>query len=751
MTKVEKTRVLRIGIVGCGRVANYHARAIKAAANTQLLGVADVNLESAQRLAKAHGVESAYSSLEEMLQVHQFDVLHIVTPPDKHYEYAKTAIEHGISVLIEKPVVFDPQQASDLYDRAAKRGVSVCPDFILMFHPKMQDVNRILESGRLGRVLHVDSHMRLDQAIWNGADLREAMGLHWSYQLPGGLLHNQITHALYMAICFTGRVNNLAVTGKAFGILPQKLDDHLTLFIEGEKCSASVLVSFLPKTAGQDLRIYCEKGTVYVNFDWGVILVESPGSLPRIAYRGLGGYFHAGQLFGQTTSSLWRFVRRKLIPYAGLYLLSSRFYDGIRKGTNPPISRELTLDVAKAEQFIVENAGRFQLDIRTRPSRQTDVKNSERVLVTGASGYVGFCLVKQLVAAGYYVRAMVRHTSRIERLEELGVEIMFGDVRSFPDVRRVAEGMTFIAHVAAAVSGRQRFMVETAVEGTRNIAAAASKEQIKRVIYISSMSVYDFMKLENGELITEESPLEEMPELRGAYTVAKRQAEDIALSHLSDQRPAWTILRPSVIVGQGRDLGAQVGKQVGKNLICLSSPSQNLRLIHVEEVASAIMELLRNKNGEGRVFAISQDPVSLRQFVDTCVRPGQPAGLRAIYVPYFLAWMAAKTFEALKKATGRGPGLNRYQLAYSYRDVGVDSSRIRQQIGWEPKSNILPTLLAESASQRPHASGSHVELLRLQQLMPVKRAVLSEGESADHFAAQQANLSEMTPSDDGRE
>ena len=762
MAQVEQAkRVLQAGIVGCGRVADHHARAIKAA-GARLAGVADVNLENARRLAQTHGVENAYGSLEELLQGHALDVVHVVTPPAYHYECAKTAIEYGCSVLVEKPMVYSAEQAADLYERAARNHVSVCPDFILMFHPKMQQVMGLLESGQLGRALHVDSHLRIDPGVLQAAEIREAAGLHWSYKLPGGVLHNYITHPLYMALYFAGKLRGLTVSGRDFGMLPQNLVDHLTVQIDGEKCSASIMLSFHVQPAIQEMRVYCEKGNVYINFDWQIVTVETPGAVPRIVHRALGTYFHAARLSRESTGSIWKFVRHKIVPYAGLRLLTTRFYDSILQSTPPPISRELTMDVAQAEDMIIAGAGKLHLDLEDRPSRQANVSRPERVLVTGAAGYVGSHVVKQLVSAGYYVRALVRSASRVERLESLGIEIVFGDVRSREAVESAAQGMDVIVHLAAAVSGRRDFMVETAVAGTRNIASVAAEQQMKRVIYISSMSVYDFLKLKDGDLITEDSPLEDSPEVRGAYTVAKRQAEDVALSHLSDQNPAWTILRPSVIVGRGRDLAAQVGKQIGNTLICLSPSRKNLRLVHVEEVGLAVVRLLEHPNSQGQVFTISQDPVSLRQFVDTCIRPAHHGKLRAIYVPYFMILPAAKTFGILKKVTGRGPGLDRSQLIYAYRDVGVDSSRLRRETGWEPRQKILPSLVAELTPDSPPAQGSTednpappnsvaLEPAPLQAFIPLPATDAWRDQNAELGTPQESGISKMASSNDGKE
>src|SRR5439155_4154043 len=140
-------------------------------------------------------------------------------------------------------------------------------------------------------------------------------------------------------------------------------------------------------------------------------------------------------------------------------------------------------------------------------------------LVTGANGYVGWQVVQALVEYGYYVRALVRPTSSPERLQQLGVEVFLGDVRRLEDVSTAADGMQVIVHLAAGMKGSQEFIVDTCVRGTQNVAEAATVQCVKRVIYMSSFSVYDFAKLHDGEVITETSPLEEELDSKGVYSL----------------------------------------------------------------------------------------------------------------------------------------------------------------------------------------------------------------------------------------
>ena len=185
-------RPLRVGLIGCGRIADHHFRFISKSKNAQLVAMSDPNLENASRLAKLYGVDKVYASHVEMLDASGLDVVHVLSPPQFHYSQAMDAINHGVHVLLEKPCTFRPEELEDLYRQAESKGVLLCPDFIQLFAPAFLEAASAIDSGELGRVVHVDINLSLDL---NASELREAEGLHWSFNLPGGIFHNNSTHS----------------------------------------------------------------------------------------------------------------------------------------------------------------------------------------------------------------------------------------------------------------------------------------------------------------------------------------------------------------------------------------------------------------------------------------------------------------------------------------------------------------------------------------------------------------------------
>ena len=111
-------------------------------------------------------------------------------------------------------MAFTAAEVSDLYELAHAAGVLLCPDFIHLFHPRMLGVRETLASGKLGRPVHVESRIciNLDE---EGTELREALGMHWSYLLPGGVLRDYASHALYLALYFAGWPDKIPVTSRS--------------------------------------------------------------------------------------------------------------------------------------------------------------------------------------------------------------------------------------------------------------------------------------------------------------------------------------------------------------------------------------------------------------------------------------------------------------------------------------------------------------------------------------------------------
>lgn len=693
ISEVNAGGTIRVGLIGCGRIAKHHMKFITEEENVEIVGIADVDETRARSLGEKYGVQKVYNCLEDLLDSGNLDVLHILTPPQYHHSHTLAAIERKVSVFVEKPVGINAGEVIEMYDRADNMGVAICPDFIQLYHPLTQRMISLVEGGSLGRIVNVECNLSLDLS---SREVRESQTLHWSYRLPGGILHDSISHPLYMALVWTGSPRRVTVSPKSFGTLPQGLTDHLDILLEGDSVNAHLTLSAVTKPRSYYVRLFCERGVITVDFNALTIVVEPVGNLPGSVSRLLSNYSRAYQLAAGGMKTVYGFLRKTVVPYQGLQMLIHEYYESVITGSPPPISRALCVDVSKAEETIFPQAGKLHLDNRPKPSEQTGIKCTERVLVTGASGYLGSEIVRQLVGNGYYVRAFVRQLSQTHELEKLGVELMYGDIRDYNSLRTAVEGMDIIIHAGAALSGTKDYILDSNVGGTKNVARVAGEEGVKRVIYISSLSIYDYFSMRKGDVITEDSPLENNPEIRGAATLGKRLAEEVALANLAGSEPSWTILRPALIFGNNRDIVSLFGQRVGNLVVRFGSRRKLMRLIHVRDVSSVVVRVIQTDATRGRKYTLSHpDRMKAGEFLRECIWQSRRQKIRVVYIPYLFGRLAFTALGLALRIVGKRFKVDKRKLAYACRNIKVDSTSIMRDTGWRPSKGLLHQLQEE--------------------------------------------------------
>ena len=263
---------MNVGIIGCGRIAEHHLRFIERTEGARVVALSDPIITNARRFADRYGVQDVYGSHVEMLNSTPLDVVHILTPPEFHYQQAADAIDRGVHVLLEKPCTIHPQELEDLYRRAEAKGVLLCPDFIQLFMPLVLQASSVIDSGELGSVVHIDIHLSLD--LKTPEVSRSTGSAIGDTILPGGIFHDNITHPLYMALRWLGDPERVTVAAKSLGVLPRNVTDHMVIMLEGKDCTANIVLSGAIKPEPYYVQIFCERGNALVNFDTATVIVN---------------------------------------------------------------------------------------------------------------------------------------------------------------------------------------------------------------------------------------------------------------------------------------------------------------------------------------------------------------------------------------------------------------------------------------------------------------------------------------------
>jgi len=274
--------------------------------------------------------------------------------------------------------------------------------------------------------------------------------------------------------------------------------------------------------------------------------------------------------------------------------------------------------------------------------------------------------------------------------------LVYGDIREGEILEKAAQGMDIIVHIAAGLKGTKSFILDSCIKGTSNVAEAARKARVKRVIYISSFSVYEYFRVKDGTIFNEESQFETQREKRSISAWAKCQAEDIALANLAANRPSWTILRPSLIFGNRRDVISLIGPTIGNFLISFGRRKKHVRLIHVKDVAKAILLTIENNSTCNCVFNLShEDQITVNDIVRKCFQKSSLKKFHVVYLPYLVGILGVVIFKILRLILKIRPDMNRIRLAYLSRDILANSYAFRNTTNWHTENALLVQLVKE--------------------------------------------------------
>jgi UDP-N-acetyl-2-amino-2-deoxyglucuronate dehydrogenase len=193
--------VVRVGLIGCGKIAEVHALGLARAEGAAFVACCDVDAEKARALAAKHGVESVFSDAGELLGSGEVDAVVVCTPHPSHGPLVVAAAEAGVHVLCEKPITIDLVEADRMIAAAARADIRFGVIFQRRLWPAAQRLRRAIDCGKLGKLTLGECAVRIwrseeyfASAPWRGTWANEG----------GGVLMNQAVHAIDQFQWFMG-------------------------------------------------------------------------------------------------------------------------------------------------------------------------------------------------------------------------------------------------------------------------------------------------------------------------------------------------------------------------------------------------------------------------------------------------------------------------------------------------------------------------------------------------------------------
>lgn len=196
---------LKTGIIGCGKVGDFHAKAYASLPNSVFTAVCDANLERAQAFAARYGVK-AYSDVSEMCQAEKLDVVSVCTPHPLHANPAVAAADCGCHVLVEKPLASNLADCDAIIAAAERSGVTVGTMVQRRFYRPCMRIHQAISNGKLGKpVLGMVTMLGWrDEAYYQSDPWRGT----WEGE-GGGVLVNQAPHQLDLLLWYMGEVDEV--------------------------------------------------------------------------------------------------------------------------------------------------------------------------------------------------------------------------------------------------------------------------------------------------------------------------------------------------------------------------------------------------------------------------------------------------------------------------------------------------------------------------------------------------------------
>ncbi len=281
--------------------------------------------------------------------------------------------------------------------------------------------------------------------------------------------------------------------------------------------------------------------------------------------------------------------------------------------------------------------------------------DTAQVLLTGATGFVGSAVARQLVAEGFSVRALVRAGSARFHLRGLELEFVEGDIRDAASVQQAMRGVRYVFHVAAdyRLWARDRSAIAASnVEGTRIIMQAAQRAGVERIVYTSSVASLTLRA--DGAPADESNPLP-LGSGIGAYKRSKVAAERLVEAMVaSDGLPA-VIVNPSTPIGPCDVKPTPTGRIIIE-AACGRMPGfvdTGLNLVHVDDVAAGHLAALRH-GVIGERYILGGENVLLADMLAAIARlVGRPPP--RLRIPHAVVLPMAHIAEAAAWFTGREP------------------------------------------------------------------------------------------------
>ncbi|MCE3222713.1 MAG: uncharacterized protein K0S58_893 [Nitrospira sp.] len=555
------SRPLRIALIGAGRHAQHHARAILRCPGVQLVAVADPSDAAQAGMRDIVPGIGCFKTPEELFASERLNVVHIITPPATHASLAKMALKAGCHIYVEKPFAESVEDAQQILDDASAKGLRVCAGHQLLYEQPTRVLTQYLPA--IGRVVHVESYFSF-------RTVRHAPGgrkvLRADHQLLDILPHPVYLLLQVLEQAGEGRTQLLSLEVSQAGTV------HA--FVRRGGVTGTLIVTLEGRPVESYLRVIGRNGSLFADYVRSTTQRSiGPGSsgIDKL----FAPYRQAWQLLTGTTSAMASRFLKSQRSYPGLAELFSAFYESARSGGPSPLSPESLLETVRICERVAQalKVGEAKA-LAAAAAKPVDRRG---VLVTGGTGFLGKEIVRALLSRGRPVRVVARREpSPWERIA--GVDYVVVDVATGV-AAHLFKGVDTVIHAAAETAGGWPEHQRNSLDATEHMVRGAAAAGIPHFVHVSSLAV---LAQERGGSTGDDHPLEPDSKGSGPYVWGKLESERLAAQLGKELGVSVKIIRPGALVDyRDFDPPGRLGKRVGNIFVAVGSSSDRLGVVDV--------------------------------------------------------------------------------------------------------------------------------------------------------------------------
>ena len=308
-----------------------------------------------------------------------------------------------------------------------------------------------------------------------------------------------------------------------------------------------------------------------------------------------------------------------------------------------------------------------------------------RAFVTGANGFTGSYLVKNLLNKNYTVRALVRKSSDLSLLDNVKIEYVYADLAKDEIAEDFMQDIDVVYHVGAAFRTEgvpNSYFWDVNVEGTRKLLEAAKKAGVKKFVHCSTVGVQGDIKNPPAKETYPYGPGD-------YYQESKVDGEKLALKFFRESNLNGTVVRPVGIYGPGDTRFLKLFKFINSGKFrMIGSGNVLYHLTYVEDLVEGFVLAGEKEEAKNEIFTIGGNSYLTLSELFEKIASILNKQVPKYSIPVWPVWIAGALCEYACKPFGISPPIYRRRIDFFVKDRAFDISKAKKILGYNPKINL---------------------------------------------------------------